>query len=231
MHLVYIFASQAPLLNNMAISTKEFKGQVGKKFRDNLKPYGFKGSGLNLYKETDDFLYSVFLSSSRFGDKFTLGLAVHPKQIKKNSLGQIDFDRLKNLLYEYKIVPWRTANGQWWDYDDNELTNLKTIGKVIDVIDKRINPTIDNFERTPNLLETIQPGDLTDFHSWFTDKTGTSIATTDIRFAWSLALIFETTDKKRSRSFAQYGLENSDKKSEFFGLEDFERIFSKSNGA
>jgi hypothetical protein len=215
----------------MTVSTKDFKGQIGKRFRDGLKPLGFKGSGVDLYKETDNFLHSVFLSSSRFGEKFTLGLAVQPKSIKTNSLGKIDFDRLKNTMFEYKIVPWKNASGHWWEYDSSEVTNLKTIEKVIDFVEKHVSQMIKSFEMKPGLLEIVQPKDLSDFHSWFTKQTGATIATTDIRFAWSLAVLFEEIDKERSKSFAKYGIENSDKKIEFFGQGDFERILSKSNGA
>lgn len=215
----------------MTVSTKEFKRQISKKFRDGLKPLGFNGTGVDLYKETNNFLHSVFLSPSRFGDKFSLGLAIHPKGIKKNSLGNIDFDRLKNTMFEYKIVPWKNASGHWWDYDSNETTNLRTIEKVIKIVEKNVASVIDSFEIKPGLLDIVQPDDLSNFHSWFTKFTGTTIATTDTRFAWSLAVLFEKNDRERSKSFAKYCIENLDQKIKFFGRNDLERILGKSNGA
>lgn len=72
-----------------------------------------------------------------------------------------------------------------------------------------------------------------DHHSTFfrtrhwTKRTGVTVSTTNVRFAWAMTIIFENKNLDKAKKFAKWGLSNltiSD--NEWFGKVDFERVLA-----
>jgi len=74
------------------------------------------------------------------------------------------------------------------------------------------------------ILDTIEIPDMQNFHRYYLKRTGTTIATTDVRFCRAMAMIIESKDPAKARLFAEYGLSQCTPGDSFFGREDFERI-------
>ena len=213
------------------ITTEEFKRQIGQNFRQAMKDLGFKGSGFDYVQETKDFLFSVFISPSRWGEQCSVGLAIHPKQITRNNTGDLNLKKLKNYQYEFKFSLSPVAREETWDYKHTADENLSIVREMIEVIKNRALPIIDNFKKDKNLLDEFTVNDLDNFHEKFTGRTGISIGTTDTRFAWAMAVIYEDRNLTKAQAFAEYVLSRPKTSANFFGKTDFERILSKNNAA
>ena len=213
------------------ITTAEFKKQIGKAFGNEMRKLGFKGTGFDYNKETDNFLYTVFIEGSRWGGQCTVGAAVHPKQIDRNSGGIIDLRKLKIYDYEFKLSLWDYARGDWWEYSDSLENNIDILNKIVERIKDKAIPTFNLFEASPNILDEFEVSDLDNFHQVFIRKTGLAIATTEIRFAWAMTLIFEKSNPTKAKQFAKYGYTKLSKVDTFFGKSDFKKVLSENNGA
>ncbi len=209
------------------ITTPEFKRQVSKLFGAEMRKLGFKGTGFNYKKETQNFLIAVHLEGNRWGgSSCTAHFAVHPKSIKRKVRGILDFKKLPTHRYEFKMGVGDDRETEKWEYSDLEEENLQLIQKIVARIKAKAIPVIELFCATPGLLDTFKISDMPDFHNNYIKKTGTAIATSDGRFAWAMAMIFEHTNLPKAKLFAEYCLSLSDAPddSTFFGHQDLERI-------
>lgn len=212
------------------ITTAEFKKQVAKTFGNEMRQLGFKGSGFDYFRETDDYLFAIWIES-RWGSSCSTGLAIHPKQVDKNSEGKLSLEKLKIHQYEFKLSLSGRGRSDRWEYSDEREQNEKTIINIIAYIKERALPVIENFITKPTILDRFKVSELKNFHSNFTKKTGTSIATTELRFAWAMTLVFENKDVLKARQFAQYGVSQLDEGDSWFGMADFKRVLSENNVA
>ena len=174
------------------ITAADFKKQIAKPFGQEMRRHGFKGTGFNYYQETSDFLFAIYIESARWGgSRCSVGLAVHPKQINKDSNGEIDLKKIKNYDYEFKMSLDVDTHKASWKYSNDEFKNLVTLSKIINYIKERIFPVIEQFKSNPNILETFEVSEMKDFYENWSKKTGVFLITTELRFAWAMALLFE----------------------------------------
>lgn len=214
------------------ITTADFKKQIAKPFGQEMRFHGFKGTGLEYKQETDDYLIAVYIDPSRWGGSCSAGFALHPKLIDKDYDGKIDLVKLNTYQYEFKFALTTYARGESWEYADDETTNLATLFKIVDAIKTKAFPVIDKFKATPNILDQFEVSEMNKFHDNLTKRLGTSIATTDLRFAWAMTLIFENKNLEKARQFAKWALSQPDNlNSDWFGNKDFHRVLTKNNGA
>jgi hypothetical protein len=214
------------------ITAKDFKKQIAKPFGIEMRQHGFKGTGFEYFKQTDDYLIAVYISPSRWGGSCTVGFAIHPKQVDKDSDGKIDLTKLKLYRYEFKMGTTKEARGEWWDFSDEEQTNLVTLAQILKSIKQVAFPVIERLTINSVILDAFDVTEMDKFHENWTRKTGVSIATTDLRFAWAMTLVFEKKNPDKAKQFAEWGLsqlEENDR--DWFGLKDFERVLSKNNDA
>jgi hypothetical protein len=211
------------------ITTEDFKKHISKPFGDEMRLYGFKGTGFDYFQETLDLLISVYIVPGRWGGNCTAGFAIHPKRINKNSAGTFDIKKLKHYNYEFKMGLTEQNPGHIWDYANDKATNLKTLSNIITSLKDKAFPVIDQFKATPNILEQFGIDELDDFHYNWTKKTGVTIATSEMRFAWATTLFLEEKNISKARQFAKWGLSKIDE--DWFGEVDFERVMSTNNGA
>jgi hypothetical protein len=207
------------------ITTAEFKRQTAKPFGLEMRKLGFKGSGLVYKKETPEFLIAFYIEGGQWGGGYcSVGLHIHPKQIEKDSSGKLDLKKLPIDRYEFKMGLSEIARDKQWEYSDHEGENLQIIQDILTVVNTKAIPVIQLYCDTPGILDSIEISDIQDFHRNYTKKTGTTIATTDCRFSWAMAIIFEFKNPAKAKIFAEYGLSQCPPGSPFFGRQDFERI-------
>ena len=214
------------------ITTAVFKKHIAKTFGQEMRRHGFKGTGFEYFQDTDDYLIAVYIDPSRWGGSCSAGFAIHPKQIDKDYNGKRDLTKIKSYQYEFKMGITNYARGGWWDYADDEATNIETLNKIIKVIKDKAFPVIEQFKATPNVLELFEVSEMDNFHKNWSDKTGVYIATTKMRFAWAMTIIFENKKHTKAEHFAKWGLLNLEEEMEpWFGKVDFERVLTNNNGA
>ncbi|TDO26984.1 hypothetical protein BC659_2299 [Sediminibacterium goheungense] len=140
--------------------------------------------------------------------------------------------KLKTDQYEFKFGLTPFARGERWEYADDEGTNLETLSKILNIIKDKAFPVIEKFKATPNILEQFEVFEMNRFHDNLTKRLGTSIATTDLRFAWAMTIIFENKNLAKARQFAKWALSQPNNfNSDWFGNEDFHRVLTKNKGA
>ena len=207
------------------ITTSDFKKQIGKTFGQEMRAFGFKGTGFEYFKETEEFLIAVYIDSGRWGGKCTSGFAIHPKVIDKDSGGILNLQKLKIYQYEFKMPLTVYARGESWNYSDNETENIQTVNKIITSIKKIAFPVIKQFTDTPNFLDLYDISDLDDFYNQWIKKTGVFISSSELVFARVMTNYFEKKNIQKAKQFAKWGLSQpiiNDKI--WFGQIDFERV-------
>src|SRR5690349_9419246 len=105
-------------------TTAEFKKQIAKPFGKEMRLHGFKGTGLFYTKETEDFIFSVWISPGRWGGGCQPGFAIHPKAVVEEYNGPRDLKKLKDYQFEWKMGLERTARGVDYAFSDKEEDNL-----------------------------------------------------------------------------------------------------------
>ena len=220
-----------PPHSQIMITTADFKKQIGKTFGQEMRAFGFKGTGFEYFQETEEFLIAVYIDSGRWGKKCTAGFAIHPKVIDKNSEGMLNLQKLKSYQYEFKMPLTSYARGESWNYSDNETENIQIVNKIVTSIKKKAFPVIKKFTDTPNFLDLYDIRDLEDFYNKWTKKTGVFISSSELVFAWVMTKYLEKKNIQKAKQFAEWGLSQpkiNDKI--WFGQVDFERVASH-NGA
>ncbi|MBC7722145.1 MAG: DUF4304 domain-containing protein [Pedobacter sp.] len=209
------------------ITTAEFKKHIAKSFGQEMRQYGFKGTGFEYFQNTEDFLIAIYISPGTWGGNCTAGFAIHPKQIDKHYDGKRDLEKLKIYQYEFKMGLTDYERGERWDYADEETDNLATLTKIIKLIKEKVFPVIELFKKSPNILELFEVSEMDKFHYNWTKKTGVTISTTDLRFAWAMTLVFEQKNIVKANEFAKWGLSNlTDSDNNWFGKKDFDRVLT-----
>ncbi len=146
-----------------------------------MRGYGIRGTGLEYFKQTSDYLIAVYIEPGRWGGSCSVGFAIHPKQIDRNSSGKIELEKLKVYQYEFKMCTTKEARSEWWNFSDEEEANLVTLEKILGSIKKVALPVIEQVSDNPGILDSFNVSEMGCFHECWTKKTGVSIATTDIR--------------------------------------------------
>jgi hypothetical protein len=210
------------------ITTADFKKQIAKPFGQEMRLYGFKGTGFEYLQNTEDYLIAVYIDPSRWGGSCSAGFAIHPIQVDKDYNGKKDLTKLKTYQYEFKFSLTKFARGEKWEYNNDEATNLLTLSKIMDVIKNKAFPVIEKFKATPNILEQFEVTEMNKFHDNWGKRAGIFIATTDLRFAWAMTIIFENKNLQKAKEFAEWAVSHPDNSNtEWFGNKDFRRVLTK----
>lgn len=196
-----------------------------------MRKYGFKGTGLEYRRDIGDYLTSIYIEPSRWGGKCTVGFAIHPKAITKNYNGKLNLDKLKIYDFEFKMSLTESSKEVWWNYCDDEFTNLATLNDIVITIKRKGFPVIEQFLEKPNILDTFELAEMADFHENWTKKTGVSIAMTDSQFAWAMILCLENKNLVKAKQFAKWLISLFDSNDYGWYSEDINRVLTKDNGA
>lgn len=145
-------------------------------------------------------------------------------------MGELDIKKMSSYKYEFKMGLTKFVRGERWEYGNDETSNLMILEKILKSIKIKALPVINKFKETPNILELFEIEELQSFQNNWTKKTGVTILTTDIRFAWAMTLIFETRNPKKAKQFATWGLKQcGDNEDDWFGTADFRRVLKNNN--
>src|SRR5215203_7177215 len=146
------------------IATSNVKRQIAKPFGQQMRMYGFKGTGFDYRQETNGYLIAVYIDPSRWGGSCSAGFAVHPKQVDHDYYGNINIEKLKTYQYEFRMSLAEDPNGPSWKYADDEKMNLDTLAKILETITRVAFPVIEQFKASPSILELFELNEMTNFH-------------------------------------------------------------------
>lgn len=208
------------------MTSAEFKKQVGKYYGEEMRKLGFKGSGLDYYTEIDNLLLAFTIGGAGkwWSGTCNVVMAVHPKVVTRDSEGSLNLDKLTFTNYEFRMS--LCERDRKWDVGEQEEDNRKIINDIVSHIRTE---GLQTFERFKLLLNSFEPSDLDRFWEVFREKTGLrSAITSEMRFAWVMALMNEETNPELARAFSQWGL-NKLGKSRWFARKDWERIAKSGN--
>ena len=203
----------------------DFKKQVGKYLGAEMRKLGFKGTGVDYFQDSKDFLFAVTIGGKAgAAGVCSVSMAVHPKVINRNKFDGklLNFKKLAFYRYEFRMS--LEEESKFWDFSDKEEGNIKTINEILDIIKAKALPIFEQFKA--GLLDTFTTDDLDTFYDSFDNKTGVHhIMTSDVNFAWVLALYFENKNYEKSKAFANYALSKMGNK-QWFGGKDIKRILN-----
>ena len=207
----------------------DFKKQVGKYFGLEMRKLGFKGTGFDYFQETEDFLFAITIGGKTgAAGMCSISMAVHPKVVNRNTFDEKLLNFKKLAFYHYEFRMSLGEESKFWDFSDKEEDNFKTINEILDLIKAKALPVFEQFQA--GLLNTFTTDDLDTFFDSFENKTGVKhIVTSDIRFAWVMALYYENKNHVKSKAFANYALSKLSN-SQWFGGKDIKRILNQNSG-
>lgn len=215
------------------ITTAEFKKQIGKPFGNSLRELGFKGCGFNYKMDNENFVFTIGIQASQYGEKCCAEFGIQPKAVETNGFENHDFKKIKYYDCEFRTrIYANEKNSDWWNYSNNEIQNIQTAKEIAELIKSRVLPIINEFKQDPKILEKIETSDLTNIYVKVGDKIGgMRIMNTDIRLSWVLAKCFEKSNPKKAAEFAKYGLDLLKEDDKFFARKDLEKIYGIKNSA
>lgn len=220
------------------ITSAEFKKHISKTLSQNLKEFGFKGSGFSYRKDSENFIFIIGIQASQYGGKCCVELGIHPKEITDWFGREINFKSLKYYECEFRkrltknqTKTWwnfynKNVDNQWWDYFDSEKKNIKTAESIFQSIKAEAIPTILSFENENYILDKLEKNDLANPQNKI---EGFNLIGTQTRLIWALAKIYEKRNPGKALEFAKLGMSVLEKNDKFLGKEDFENIIIKFN--
>lgn len=218
-----------PAKSSRRVSAAEFKKDISKVFGSEMRRMGFKGSGFNFRRESDDFLFVIGIQGSNWGPSCCVEFGVQPKAIRTNGFSDIDFKKLKYYQCELRtrLSPMPPGD-HWWSYSADPIDNVNTALRIAGVIEEQALPTVRFLEENAGVLKTIDVADLVEPAGHLTKKLNIpGLGTTKLRLAWVLALINENENLNKAKEFAEFGLAGSLETPTFFAIPDFKRILAK----
>ena len=209
------------------VTVADFKGHVSKVFGAEMRKLGFKGSGFQFVRDSENFAFVVAIQGSMYRSSCCANFGIQPKFAELNRYKNIDFKKLKFYDCELKTrISPRGKGDYWWNYSADPDENVKIALEIVALLERQYMPIIDHFTNNPNLLLSIDPSDLEEGGALLDKLAGMSAVNTTSRLAWMFAVLNENTDLEKAKGFAAFGLSEAKVKT-FFGNPDFERILAK----
>lgn len=190
------------------MTNKEFKEQFAPTFSQQMKQIGFIGSGLRYAMETKSFVFVFELEVNKH-KQVNLFFGIQPKAITKvGDLMTHNFKKIAPQSCELTTQLIRSLKKPFWNVGADEKENEKEAHDVFAFIHKNVLPIIKKYVANPDLLDKIEPSDLSDKNMMHQKLYGMHPAGMPSRTAWMLAIYHEDKDPARAKAFARYGLEN-----------------------
>jgi hypothetical protein len=210
------------------ITAADFKKHISKTLSENMKSVGFKGSGFRYFSETNDFIFVTAIQASQWGGQCCVEFGIQPKVLEIFGGKNTDAKRIKHYECEFRTRILKKDGKQWWEYSDDEESNIETANDIFNSIRTQALPIINLFKDEADILDKVELSDLDNIFKSLPKKfAGMVLMTTDIRFAWAMTKIFEKKNLEKARQFAKYGLSKLDSSSTFMGKQDFENVLNK----
>jgi hypothetical protein len=193
------------------ITAAEFKKQIAKPLGNKLRGLGFKGSGFHYRMECAEFVFAI---------------GIQPKGIPAINGQPLDLNKLTYSQCELRSrLSYKNKGDKWWPFSDDLQKNLAVANEIFALIEQQAVPVFKLFKEKPFVLDRIELKDMSNIYKLVAAKLGgMDLMTTDIRFAWAMAQVYEKRDPKRARQFAAFGMSKLGPKDLFMGRAFFERV-------
>jgi len=190
------------------MTNKEFKAQFSPTFSEQMKQIGFTGSGWHYAMETKTFVF-VFTLEVNKHKQVDLFFGIQPKAVTQ--MGDYmthNFKKIAPQSCELTIQLIRSLKKPFWNVGADKKENEKEAHDVFAFIHKNVLPIITKYVTNPDLLDKIEPSDLSDKNIMHRKLYGMHPAGMPSRTAWMLAIYHEDKNPALAKAFARYGLEN-----------------------
>lgn len=142
------------------MNSSEFKKLSTKYLAPRLREKGWKGSGFNFYKITDNHIIQIFgIQGSWYGGSVCCETAIHFDFLTDLAGKPLP----NNISYASCLVRQRlTPKGEGdyhWTFRDNEADNIKSLNQIFDALEKFGGQFYKDFENFPEPFDKIKPND------------------------------------------------------------------------
>jgi hypothetical protein len=208
------------------ITAAEFKKQIAKPLGNKLRGLGFKGSGFHYRMECAEFVFAIGIQASQWGGQCCAEYGIQPKGIPAINGQPLDLNKLTYSQCELRSrLSYKNKGDKWWPFSDDLQKNLAVANEIFALIEQQAVPVFKLFKEKPFVLDRIELKDMSNIYKLVAAKLGgMDLMTTDIRFAWAMAQVYEKRDPKRARQFAAFGMSKLGPKDLFMGRAFFERV-------
>ncbi|WP_151457972.1 hypothetical protein [Chryseobacterium indologenes] len=190
------------------MTNKEFKEQFAPAFSQQMKQVGYTGAGFRYAMETQIFVFVFELEVNKH-KQINLFFGIQPKAITQmGNFMTHNFKKIAPQSCELTIQLIRSLKEPFWKVGADRKENEKEAYDVFAFIQTNVLPIITKYVNNPDLLDKIEPSDLSDKNIMHQKLYGMHPAGMPSRTAWMLAMYHESKDLARAIAFARYGLEN-----------------------
>jgi len=141
----------------------EFKKLSTKYLAPKLRDKGWKGSGFNFYRTTENNIVQIFgIQGAWYGGSVCCETAVHfdflPDLAGNSELSKISF---ASCLIRERLSP-KGKGDYHWHFSGDEKENIKSLELIFESLEKHGSVFYKDFENFPHPFDKIKPSDFKD---------------------------------------------------------------------
>lgn len=142
------------------MNASEFKKLSTKVLSPRLREKGWKGSGFNFYRFTDNNIIQIFgIQGSWHGGSVCCETAIHfdfiPDLIGKTDPSKVSY---ASCFVRQRLSP--KGEGDFhWRFRHNEVDNIRSLNQIFDALEKFGEKFYNDFKNFPNPFDKIKPND------------------------------------------------------------------------
>ena len=142
------------------MDSSEFKKLSTKYLAPRLREKGWKGSGFNFYKTTDNHIIQIFgVQGDRFGGSVCCETAIHFDFLSDLS-GKTEPSKISyaSCLIRERLNP-KGVGDYHWSFRNNEEDNVNSLNQIFEALEKHGTEFYDDFKNFPHPFDKIYPSD------------------------------------------------------------------------
>jgi len=195
-----------PFYLDFCNKTSEFKKYLTKYFSPEIRKVSFKGSGLNYYKQSGHYIYSIQIFPDKFGGQCWMEVGIHLDFIPDSShMNILEPTKVKTIDSMIRKTIVKHNRQKLYLYGRNEEEAKSSIQEMLADIKTTGFSYLNKFNDFPGPFSDLTADDLkNDTQSWLEDISVNCL---------NLARIHcYLNDKKRTDEFCNYGLKPTTEK-------------------
>lgn len=142
------------------MNASEFKKLSTKYLAPRLREKGWKGSGFNFYRATNNHVIQIFgIQGAWYGGSICCETAIHFDFLEDLN-GKTDPSKISyaSCLIRQRLSP--KGEGDFhWTFRNNEEENIKSLNQIFEALEKHGNSFYEDFEKFPHPFYNIKPND------------------------------------------------------------------------
>jgi hypothetical protein len=193
------------------MNASEFKKLSTKFLAPRLREKGWKGSGFNFYRTTDNNIVQILgIQGSWYGGSVCCEIAIHfdfiPDLAGKTDPSKVSY---ASCLVRQRLSP-KGEGDYHWTFRDNEDDNIKSLNQIFEAVEKFGEKFYQNFNNFPSPFARIKPNDfLTSNRVVLLDKY---YVYSEFNFIWLLKEInIKINRPEIARQFSVIGIDKASK--------------------